>query len=183
MRLISQYTNYGIQVRPQRMQGLGDGSVKVTQEPLYVKFDPNGAILEAEKERAEKSFSFHGRTQHIDEATPTDVYERLSLLDTKLQGWDDETREEVERELVRLADVTPDDFFISEDVPIKAPFPTWDVSKKPPFQLVADIVDMGFDLNDALAYEVNWGPKRPEVIDALEETIRDRNRDTETIEA
>ena len=64
-----------------------------------------------------------------------------------------------------------------------APYPAWDTSTKPPFQLVADPRRDGLDLDDALAYERNWGPKRPEVIEALEETIRDRAAQTETVQA
>lgn len=183
MRAISSHGNYGIQIRPQYQQGMGDGSIQVTQQPVYAKFDPEGIILEAEVERAEKTFSFRGRTQHIDEATPTEIYPLLSLLDTEAQGWDDDTRELVEAELRRLAQVTPDDFFISETTPVPTPYPAWDTSAKPPFQLVAGLVEMGIPLEDALAYERNWGSKRPEVIEALEETIRDRAGQTETVEA
>jgi len=173
MRAIAQYGEYGIQIQPHRAQGLGDGSIQVTQEPIYAKFDPEGMIYEAEIERAEKTFALHGRGQHVDEATPTEVRPRLSVLDTETQGWDDETRLKVEAELLRKASITGH-FFIVEDTPIEAPFSTYDTIEKPAFQLVADLVEMGYDLREVLSYERVWGPKRPAVIEALEETIKDR---------
>ena len=173
MRAIAQYAEYGIQIQPMRAQGLGDGSIQITQQPLYAKFDKEGMIYEAEIERAEKMFPMHGRTQHVDEATPTDIRPRLSVLDTEAQGWDDSTRLRVESELLRKQQITGH-FFIVEDTPIEAPFKTYDTSEKPAFQLVADLVEMGFDLREVLTYERIWGPKREAVIEALEETIKDQ---------
>ena len=40
MRVISQYTNYVIQIRPQRQRPLGDGTIEVTQEPIYADLHP-----------------------------------------------------------------------------------------------------------------------------------------------
>jgi len=177
MRAIAQYAEYGIQIQPQRSQGLGDGSVKITQEPIYAKFDKDGMIYEAEIERAEKTFPLHGRTQHVDEATPTELRPRLSVLDTEMQGWDDETRERVEAELIRKQPITGH-FFIVEATPIAAPFATYDTIEKPAFQLVADLVEMGYDLREVLAYERVYGPKRDAVIEALEETINDQQVET-----
>jgi len=173
MRAIAQYAEYGIQIQPMRAQGLGDGSIQITQQPLYAKFDKEGMIYEAEIERAEKMFPMHGRTQHVDEATPTDIRPRLSVLDTEAQGWDESTRLRVESELLRKQAITGH-FFIVEDTPIEAPFKTYDTSEKPAFQLVADLVEMGFDLREVLTYERIWGPKRDAVIEALEETIKDQ---------
>ena len=173
MRAIAQYANYMLQVQPMRAKGLGDGSIDITQDPIYAKFDPEGMIYEAEIERAGKLFPLHGRTQHVDEATPTDLRPRLSVLDTEAQNWDEETRLKVEAELVRKQAITGH-FFIVEDTPIQAPFKTYDTSEKPAFQLVADLVEMGYDLREVLSYERIWGPKRPAVIEALEETIKDR---------
>jgi len=177
MRVIAQYAEYGIQIQPHRAQGLGDGSIHVTQEPIYAKFDPEGMIFEAEIERAEKMFPMHGRTQHVDEATPTDIRPRLSVLDTEAQRWDDETREKVEAELRRKEPITGH-FFIVEATPIAAPFKTYDTIEKPAFELVADLVTMGYDLHEVLAYERVYGPKRDAVIEALEETIKDGQAET-----
>jgi hypothetical protein len=177
MRAISQYAEYCIQIQPQRQQGLGDGSVKITQEPIYARFEKGAPIFENEIEQAEKRFAFSGRYQHLDEATNVDPLYRLSLLDTRKQGWDDSVREFVEAELRRKETIT-NDFFISEKMPISAPFPNWDTSEKPAFQLVNDLIDFGFDLNTALDYERAYGPGRPALIEALEETIKDRAAET-----
>jgi hypothetical protein len=179
MRAIAQHGEYGIQIRPQRQQGLGDGSIKVTQEPIYAKFDRDGAIFEAEIEKAEKVFAFSGRFQHRDEATPVAVDYRLSLFDTDLQGYDPETKALVEEELRRKEPITRD-FFISEERPLDPPYPAWDESEKPAFEMVAGLVEMGYDLQAALDYERAFGPSRERVVEALEETIRDREQDTIT---
>jgi len=182
MRAIAQYAEYGIQIQPHRAQGLGDGSIHVTQEPIYAKFDPEGMIYEAEIERAGKLFPMHGRTQHVDEATPTDLRPRLSVLDTEAQNWDDETRLKVEAELIRKQPITGH-FFIVEDTPISAPYATWDTVEKPAFQMVTDLVEMGFDLREVLTYERVFGPKREAVIEALEAVIADQAADVDMVEA
>jgi hypothetical protein len=171
MRAISQYPNYGIQIRPQRQRGLGDGSVDVTQTPIYARWDPEAFIYEGEVERALKTFSFRGRLQHVDEATPVDARARLSLLDTEAQGWDESERELVENELRRLSQVDPDAFFIAEVTPLPAPFPNWDASSMKPHELVALLEAAGYDLSEARAYEINFGPKREDVIEALEDAM------------
>lgn len=173
MRAISQYGEYGIQVQIQRQQGMGDGSIHVTTEPIYAKFRPaaDAAIYDVEIERAMKEFSFRGRYQHIDEATPADVLYRLSSFDTE---WvtDPDDRAKVEAKLLELEPLN-DDFFIATEKPLSAPFPAWDTSELPAFQLVANLVQMGFDLQDALSYERVFGPRREAVIEALEETLKD----------
>lgn len=177
MRAISQYANFSLQVRQQRQQGMGDGTVKITTEPLYAKFDPDGMIFENELEHAVEYFSFKGQYQHLDEFTKVDPRYRLSVLDTTKQGWSDEDRALVEAELVRKEKITGD-FFISTQTPISAPYPKWDTSEKPAFQLVADLVEMEFDLQSALDYERLFGPNREDVIEALEETIKTQAQET-----
>jgi hypothetical protein len=183
MRAISQYGEYGIQIRKQQQQGMGDGSIHVTVEPIYAKFRPaaDAAIYEVEIERAHKTFAFRGRYQHIDEATPADILYRLSVFDT---DWveDPETREIIEARLLELEPIN-DDFFIATEKPLDAPYPAWDTSEIPAFKMVAGLVEMGFDLNDALSYERVFGPRRDEVIEALEAVIADRAQDVETITA
>jgi hypothetical protein len=184
MRAISQYGEYGIQIRAQRQQGMGDGSIQITTEPIYAKFLPlaDAAIFEVEVEQAMKVFPFKGRYQHVDEATPVDVAYRLSVFDTEVQNYDEATRLLVEAELIRLEPLTPD-FFIATETPVEAPYPAWDTSTTPAFQLVGGLVDMGFNLQDALAYERGFGPRREDVIEALEAVIADKAQDVEVISA
>jgi hypothetical protein len=183
MRAISQYGEYGIQVRAQTQKGMGDGSIQVVTEPIYAKFKPfsDAPIYEIEIERAHKTFAFRGRYQHIDEATPADIAYRLSVLDTEQMGWDDETRKLVEAKLIELEPLN-DDFFIATEKPLDAPFPNWDTSELPAFKLVASLVEMGFDLGQALSYERVFGPHRDEVIEALEAVIADQQVE-ETVSA
>lgn len=177
MRAISQFGEFGIQIRPQRSKGMGDGSIQITQEPIYAKFKPYGEepAFDSELEKASRVFSFKGRFQHVDEATPVDASYRISVLDTTKQGWDDETRAIVEAELRRKEKIT-NDFFISDEKQISPPFPTWDTSTKPAYALVASAVEMGFDLKLALDYERLFGQDRPDVVEALEACIADDER-------
>jgi hypothetical protein len=179
MRCISQFGEYGVQIRHQQQQGMGDGSIKITIHPIYAKFRnfSDETIYESEIERALKEFSFRGRYQHVDEATPADISFRLSVFDTEKQGYNEETKALVEAELQRLSTIN-DDFFIASQTSVPAPYPTWDTVEMPAFQMVAGLVEMGFDLNDALTYEKIFGPHREAVIEALEETLRDQQVET-----
>jgi hypothetical protein len=174
VRFISQYGEYGVQIRPQRGRGMGDGSFQVTQEPLYAKFDHDELVFEVEIERAMKEFGFRGQYQHVDEATPVDPSYRLSVFDSIKQqekhGWTDEEREIIERELLRKEKIT-NDFFASTQAPISAPFPKWDDDSIPAYKLVAMLVEMGGDLQLALDYERLFGHRREGVIEALQETM------------
>jgi len=175
VRFISQYGEYGVQIRPQRQQGMGDGSIQITQQPLYAKFDSDELVFEIEHERALKEFKFQGQYQHMDEATPVDPSYRLSVFDSNIQqvkhGWSDEDRSTIEQELLRKATITGD-FFYSEQTPIPAPFAKWDGDDIPAFKLVAMLVETGGDLQEALDYERIFGRKRDDVIEALEETMK-----------
>lgn len=173
-----------VQIRAQSQRGMGDGTVQVITEPIYAKWDPEAFIYEDEVERARRTFSFRGLLQHVDEATPVDIRTRLSLLDTEAQGWSDEDREIVEAKLREIAPTTPDAFFIAEQTPIPAPFPNWDTSAKKPHELVAILETMGYDLSEARAYEINFGPKREDVIEALEDALLiDEAADEVSVEA
>jgi hypothetical protein len=175
MRVISQHTNHMIQIQPQRQRPVGDGGVVVTQEPIYAVFTPaeGGAFLyENEKEEAERHFSFHGLTQHQDEATPSDPIYRLSVYDTDTEAerlnWDADTKELVEETLRRKARSTPNTILIIESTPIPAPFPAYDTYDGDPGELVVMLADQGHDLAQVLHYERTFGPKRQEIIEALE---------------
>jgi len=183
MRCISQYPRHMVQIRAQSQQGLGDGTIRVITEPIYAKWDPEAFIYEDEVERARRTFSFRGLLQHVDEATPVDIRTRLSLLDTEAQGWSEEEREIAEAKLREIAPTTPDAFFIAEQTPIPAPFPNWDTSTKKPHELVQMLLDTGYDLGEARAYEINFGPKREAVVEALEDAILAAEADEVSIEA
>jgi hypothetical protein len=175
MRVISQYSNHVIQIRPQRTRALGDGGVEITQDGIYAAFTPvdgGGFLYENEKDAAAKHFNFHGLTQHEDQATPSDPAYRLSIYDTDEEAekleWDAETKNTVEEKLKTQARLAPNDILIIESSPIPAPFPAYDTYAGDPTELVLKLVEDGHDIERVLHYERTFGPKRPEIISALE---------------
>jgi hypothetical protein len=178
VRFITQYPGYIVQIRPQRQRSLGDGSIEITQEPIYARFRPlrDGAfIFENEEAQAVKTFDFRGNTQELDQATPTDPLQRLALYDTdeeaEREQWDRETREVVERKLIEITRESPNDLILITTHPIEAPFPRYDGWEGSAKDLVARVMEDGFDLEQVLYYEMTFGPKRLEVVGTLEAMI------------
>jgi hypothetical protein len=179
MRFISQYPNYGVQIRPQRVRPMGDGTSQVVQEPLYVKFtaiDDGGMLYEKEQYEAGKRLNFHGTQQEQDEATPVDLVHRLSVLDTSEDaerfGWSPEDVAEIERTLIGKTQSTPDAVMLMEEAPLTPPFPAYDGYDGTAEQLVLKLTEDGFELGEVLYYErSSFGPRRPDVIEALEQGI------------
>ena len=178
MRFITQYPGYIVQIRPQRQRSLGDGSIEITQEPIYARFRPmvDGAfVFENEEAQARRQFNFHGNTQELDQATPSNPLDRLALYDTdeeaNAEQWDAETKLMVETKLMQIAQTTPGDLLVVSGTPISAPFPRYDAFDGDPEQLVMKLAEDGFDLDQVLYYEQVFGPKRSEVIEALQEMI------------
>lgn len=175
MRFISQYPNYGVQIRPQRVEPLGDGTSRVVQAPLYVTFtavDAGGMLYDKERILAQEHFKFHGQQQHEDEFTPVDTIHRLSTLDTEedaeKNGWSPEDVALIEQVLITKARTTPNAVLMMEGKPVDAPFPAYDSYTGDPEELVLTLSEQGHDLASVLHYEQNFGPKRPELIEALQ---------------
>jgi hypothetical protein len=181
VRILCQYTNPHAQIRPQRQRSLGDGSIEITQEPIYARFKPlrEGAFLyENEELAAIRHFNFHGNTQDLGQAVPTNPIDRMSVFDTdvaaKEEGWDEATQRLVEDRLRRYAEDEPSTFLIVTTSPIGKPFPAYDEYEGDP-KLLADLLDsLGCDLEEALYYEKVFGPKRPEIIEALELALEEK---------
>jgi len=179
MRFVSQYPGYRFQARPQRTKALGDGGVEVTQEPIYCEFLAVGAgamVYENEIAAALKHFEFRGNTQGQDEATPTDPMLRLAIYDTdemaQVNGWDADTKTLVEERLIWNCNTSPSECLLVMDTPIAKPFPAYDEWDGPdPEMLIVRLIEDGHDLPLVLHYERTFGPKRPEIIEALETTI------------
>ena len=174
IRFISQYPNYGVQVRRQIVHPMGDGTRQVVQEGLYVMFtsvDKGGMIYERERQQASAYFRFHGSQQEQDEATPVDVIHRLSVLDTdeaaEEQDWAPEDIELVERTLAEMAVTAPNAVMMIEGTPVPAPYPAYDRWEGDAQELVLKLTEDGYDLGEVLLYEQNFGPRRPDVIEAL----------------
>jgi hypothetical protein len=178
MRFISQYPGYGIQIRQQRVRPMGDGTSQVLVEPLYVKFksvDEGGMLYEKERYAAAQHFDFHGSQQYEDEATPVEPQHRLSVLDTVEMAaekqWSPEDVAEIEQTLSRKAVSTPQAVYQVVGTPVDPPYPNYDVFDGEAEQLVLRLVEDGFELQQVLFYETSFGPKRPDVIAALERGI------------
>jgi len=181
MRFLSQYPGYGAQIRVQRQQGRGDGTVDVLVPGLYVKFQTTreGAfIYDNEQAEAMRHFKFHGNTQHEDQATPTDPINRISVLDTeewaRREGWSEEDKELVESRLLELSQTTPTEVLYVASTPITAPFPAWDRYDGDLIALGERLIEEEHDLDDVLYYEKTFGPNRPEMIEMLEAAIEAR---------
>src|SRR5262245_28519952 len=103
MRFVSQYGNYWTQLRPELTEAYSNGAIRQIQAPIYARF-VQGDLLQHEHEAALLSFSFPGRYQERDEATPVDPQHRISTFDSvrtaEQHGWDDELREWVEQRLL-----------------------------------------------------------------------------------
>ena len=178
MRVISQYTSAVAQIRPQRQRSLGDGSIEITQEPIYARFKSlqNGAFLyENEEAMAERHFSFRGNTQDLGQAVPTDPLARLAVYDTdeaaREEGWDEETKQFVEDRLERYALEDPDTFLLVTSTPIAPPYPAFDTDSRDPQELIVKLIEDGHDVELVLHYERVFGAKRPEVIEMLEQAV------------
>lgn len=175
MRVLSQYPKYGIQARPQRVQPLGDGTSRVVQDPIYLKFTPvdDGAMLyDRERYLADGHFHMHGSQQYADEATPVDTVHRYSVLDTdelaETLKWDAQVKAEVEQLLERKAITTPQAILVITGKPVDPPFPSYDSYDGSPQVLVELLVELGYDLEHVRVYEESFGPNRPDFLEALD---------------
>jgi len=182
MRFISQYSGYGAQIRAQRQEGRGDGTVQILTPGLYVTFkslNNGGFVYENEQVAALKHFEFRGNTQDRGEAVPTDPLNRLSVCDTqewqKEEGWSDEERELVERRLLEISETTPEEVLYIASTPLAAPFPNYDTYEGDYEALVVKLIEDGHDLERVLEYEKIFGRKREELILMLEEGLRARD--------
>lgn len=167
MRAVSEYAGYRIQIRPMRVRGLGDGTSETLQEPIYAQFSQEEMIYDNEVTEAKLAFKFRGQLQEQDEATMVDPIYRMSVFDTSKQGYDDETRELVEAELVRMKERGNVNFIIISSTPIPRPFPNYDRMKDAK-KIAAKILEDGYDVSNVIDYERLFGQNRLDVIEALE---------------
>jgi len=166
MRLIAQFANYRIQVRPMRVRGLGDGTAETLQEPIYLQFQHDAVMYDNEVKEAKETFAFRGQYQHRDEATPVDPIYRLSVFDTKniADAEDREIAEAFMRDQIAQGNT---DFIIVETTAIPRPWPNYDNTKDPK-KIAAKVVEDGYTVQDVIDYERLFGQNRADVIAALE---------------
>jgi len=178
VRVLTQYPALSPQIRPQRQRSLGDGSIEVIQEPIYLQFksiEAGAFIYENEETLALRHFSFHGNTQDVGEAVPTNPMDRVAVFDTEEaaveNAWDEATQREVEDKLRQFAADDPGSFLIVDSTPMVAPFPNYDTYEGDATALMVKLIEDGHDVEDVLRYESVFGQKRPEIIEALEMAV------------
>lgn len=178
MRVLTQNAGLTCQIRPQRQRSLGDGSIEITSEPIYVKFKSvqAGAFLyETEEVLALKHFMFPGNTQDIGEAIPTSPIDRVAICDTDEmageEGWDPETKAAVEERLRQYCLEDPSTFLLVTATPMAAPFPNYDLYEGDAQALVVRLIEDGYDVEDVLRYEVVFGRNRPDIVAKLEAAV------------
>ena len=154
MRFVAQYSGYQIKIRDPQAHVTSWG-VEQTVQGIVAAFDKND-WLQRDYETALRSFKFKGMYQHEDEATPVEPTYRVAVYDTEDEqakhGWDDELREEVERKLLS-AKAFGRDYVLVQEIAIEPPWPTYDLFRGSPEELVAQVGDLGYLYSDALAYE------------------------------
>jgi hypothetical protein len=179
MRFVAQNPRYGAQIRPQRQRALGDGGIEILTPGLYVTFrsvvSDAAMLYENERRHALDHFRFSGNTQDMGEAVPTDPINRLAVFDTDeaaiSEHWTPEEKHMVEQRLIEIAQTTPNELLLVQDKPVGPPTPVFDGWDGDPAQLVARLIEDGFDMEEVLHYEVNFGNNRPAVVEALEYAV------------
>jgi hypothetical protein len=178
MRFISQYKQFGMQVRPIREMVLVTGDRQVQVEPLYIQFW-QGDISEREIAAAEAHWgTFAGRTLERDKITLTPLVSRLSAFDTDADHhpWstDPEVREMVEEVLLKKAGGK--DYIYVPRESLAPPWPTYDEFQGNLNALLKRVEEDGYTLEAILAYESSPdGPQREAHIAFLGEEILKRD--------
>ena len=170
MIFIAKYGKYELQCRPEVAEQYATGMGRVTQEALYASFVPN-ALMPPEREEALRRFYLvGGLPQNVDEATHVEPDYRIGRFDSRQaqidNGWSDEERELVERELLRNAAIYPEALFLMPALHSTAPWPAYDTFKGSPAQLAKKVSEDGYDVHEVLAYEMA-NQNRDTVIAAL----------------
>jgi hypothetical protein len=172
MRFVSRYGRFGVQIRPERMEALGTGGVRILQEPVYAMFTPGG-LEPIERELAVNRWAFNGLYQEQDEVTMVPPDYRIGVFDSVLaqldNGWTDEIRESVEQTLTDLAERYEDIIAIPRTF-VPPPWPRYDDYSGSVGDLMARLVEDGHDLDAVLTYE-RATQNRPIIVASLEGLI------------
>jgi hypothetical protein len=177
LRFVSQFTNFTINIRSPKKKYTEFG-VEIVEPEIVAEFDQHG-WNQRDMEIAVLSFQFRGIFQNEDEATPVPPTYRLSVYDTDemalREDWDEETKAFVEHRLLNAASFGRD-FVLVQELALSPPWPTYDSFEGRAQDIALQVLDMGFDPEDVIAYESSkWGQQRADVIEALQSAIEARD--------
>lgn len=187
MIFLSKYGNYCLSVRPQIREAYAQGMTRETQTPLYAQFSVQG-LSAREREWAITHFTFNGSPQEMDEATTVQPDYRIGKFDSRVAqssfNWSDEEREAVEQELLRTAEIVPQDLTAVPELIVPAPWPAYHEFKGTAIQLAKKVAEDGYDPSEVLAYEIAHD-NRDEVVAALGQlaasTVEERADELEVV--
>ena len=191
MRFVSHAPAMKVGVIPKRAHFTNYGDEIVDQEGYMAEFSRD-YVTEADLHFAEKTFlneygQIQGQTVLGDEVTPTPFLDRLSVFDTDemalAENWADRTyfdargnqidfKQHVETVLAGIAD-GHQDFRMIVPLPATPPWPNYMEFKGSLEQLVARLVEDGYDLLEVIRFEEQSG-HRQAVIDALRATLAEQ---------
>ena len=169
MIFLSKFGNYCLSVRPQIREAYAQGMTREVQVPLYAQFSVQG-LTAREREWALSHFTFNGTPQEMDEATHVQPDYRIGKFDSVIAqtsfNWSDEERIAVEQELIRTAEIVPQDLILLPEIVVPAPWPAYHEFKGTAAQLAKKVADDGYDPAEVLAYEIAH-ENRDEIVAAL----------------
>lgn len=169
MIFLSKFGSYALSVRPQIREAYAQGMSKETQTPLYAQFQVV-ALQAREREWALSHFVFNGAPQEMDEATLVQPDYRIGRFDSiaaqEQNGWSNDERIAVENELLRTAEIVPQELTYLPEVVVPAPWPAYHSFTGTAAQLAKKVKEDGFDPTEVLAYEIAH-ENRDDVVAAL----------------
>jgi hypothetical protein len=174
MRFISKYGGHCVVIQHDVQEAYATGMAKVVQPLIEVKFAP-WQLTPYERELAIARWVFNGFYLQEDQVTVVPPDHRIGLYDSiadqEAQGYSDEIRELIERELIANALLT--DTIIA--VPASSyppPWPRYDDFAGTNDELLERLVEDGHELGAVLEYE-RANQNRDELVSALQNLIDD----------
>ena len=177
MRFVSQFSEYVLGIHPGRKKYTEYG-VDIVDPEINAAFSAND-WNQRDYETAVLAFKFRGIYQHEDEATPVSPAYRLSVFDTDeaaaREGWDEDTKILVEKRMLE-ARANGRDYVLVAELALDPPWPSYDLFEGKPQALAAQVLALGFSLEETIAYEESkWGQQREDVVAALQAAVDARD--------
>ena len=96
-------------------------------------------------------------------------------VEAEREGWDEDTKILVEKAMLD-AKANGRDYVLVAEIALEAPWPSYDLFEGKPQALAQMVLSLGFDLEDAIAYEESkWGQQREDVLAALQAAVDARD--------